>query len=62
MLECLIMIFILIFKTENEYLLWGSFVCFIIWVPIGAVVISINKSKGKFRIYKEGAVCEIYRC
>lgn len=44
----LITLFILIFMSENEYLLWGSAACFMISFPIGMLVISIYKSRGKF--------------
>ncbi|MBU3145663.1 hypothetical protein [Clostridium sp. CF012] len=44
----LIMIFVLFFVDSNEYLLWGSAVCFLISFPIGILVITIYQSRGKF--------------
>lgn len=44
----LIMVFIIFFMDGNEYLLWGSAVCFLISFPIGILVITIYQSRGKF--------------
>jgi hypothetical protein len=44
----LIMMFSLFFVDSNEYLLWGSAVCFLISVPIGILVITFYQSRGKF--------------
>lgn len=39
---------VIFFMDSNEYLIWGSFVCFLASISIGIVVISISKARGKF--------------